>query len=191
MLNTYRLYPIIVLAVLAGTSVWLERVTRVDEPSLTEEQTGPDFVAEGAHLVGFAADGAKRYELFAERLSHFPQGDITRLDQPRLRMIKAERETHISAQRADVSPRGERVDMQGEVRVRRPATPSTPLLTLDSDPRSVWPDSHRASTDSPVHMTRGATRADALGMRTDNLFGTLELIGQVRVNMPRNQGPAS
>ena len=28
MINSYRLYPIVVLAVLAGASVWLERVTR-------------------------------------------------------------------------------------------------------------------------------------------------------------------
>jgi lipopolysaccharide export system protein LptC len=190
--NSYRLYPIIMLALLAGASVWLERVTRVDEPAAeAAEQTGPDFIAEHTRVVGYGANGAQRYELFADRLSHFPQGDITRLDMPRLRMINEGRETHITALHAEVSPGGEQVDMQGEVRVRRPAVADDPALALDSETLTVWPDTHRAHTDSPVQLTRGSTRADAQGMRADNLFGTLELIGQVHVNMPRRQGSAS
>ncbi|ENO89214.1 LPS export ABC transporter periplasmic protein LptC [Thauera linaloolentis] len=190
--STYRLYPIIVLGLLAGASVWLERVTRVEDPAAAAvEQTGPDFIANGTRVVGYGANGAQRYELFADRLSHFPQGDITRLDMPRLRMISEGRETRITARHAEVSPGGEQVDMQGEVRVRRPAVADDPALALDSETLTVWPDAYRARTDSPVLLTRGATRADALGMRADNLFGTLELIGKVHVNMPRRQGPAS
>ena len=192
MVNSYRIYPIIMLALLAGASLWLERITRVDEPAAAAaEQTGPDFTAEHTRVVGYGANGAQRYELFADRLTHFPQGDITRLDMPRLRMINEGRETHITARHAEVSPGGEQVDMQGEVRVRRPAVANDPALALDSETLTVWPDSHRALTDSPVQLTRGTTRADAQGMRADNLFGTLQLIGQVHVNMPRRQGPAS
>lgn len=191
-MNTYRLYPIIVLALLAGASVWLERVTRIDDPVGSQtEQTGPDFIAEHTRVVGFAADGSQRYELFADRMTHFPQGDITRLEQPRLRMINQGRETRVTAMQAEVSPGGEQVDMRGEVKVRRPGAADDPALALDSETLTVWPDSYRALTDSPVVLTRGNTRADALGMRADNLFGTLELLGQVRVNMPRRQGSAS
>jgi lipopolysaccharide export system protein LptC len=190
--NSYRLYPIVVLGLLAGASVWLERITRVDEPAAEAmAQTGPDFIAEHTRVVGYGTDGSQRYELFADRLSHFPQGDVTRLDMPRLRMINEGRETRITARQAEVSPGGEQVDMQGEVRVRRPAAADDPALALDSETLRIWPDAYRARTDSPVQLARGTTRADALGMRADNLFGTLELIGKVRVNMPRRQGPAS
>ncbi len=192
MINTYRLYPIVVLALLAGASVWLERVTRTEEAgTAATTQTGPDFIAEGTRIVGYGMDGSQRYELFADRLSHFPQGDITRLDQPRLRMNKQDRETHISAAHADVSPGGEQVDMKGAVHVRRPAAETDPALSLDSETLTVWPDTYRALTDSPVQLKRGTMRADALGMRADDLFGTLELTGKVRVNMPRRQGSAS
>ena len=81
--------------------------------------------------------------------------------------------------------------MRGTVRVHRPGTANDPALSLDSETLTVWPDSYRARTDSPVQLRRGTTRADALGMRADNLFGTLELIGKVRVDMPGRQGPAS
>ena len=190
--DTWRLYPILALAAIAGGSVWLERVTRADDPVVQGEQTGPDFIAEGTRVVGFGADGRQRYELLATRLEHFPAGDTTRLHQPRLHMKGADNETLITARQADVSPGGEQVDLAGEVKVRRPGTAEALPLTLDSETLTVWPDAHRAQTDSPVLLTRGEGRASAQGMRADDLFGTLELIGEVRTLMPpRRQGSPS
>ncbi len=172
--------------------MWLERVTRIDEPAAERAaQSGPDFVAERTRVVGFGENGAQRYELVADRLAHFPQGDVTRLEQPRLLMLSEGSATRITAAQAEVSPGGERVDLSGAVRVRRAATAGQPELALDSETLTVWPDSHRARSDTPVRLTRAGSRADALGLRADNLFGTLELVGQVRVHMPRRQGSAS
>ncbi|APR03475.1 LPS export ABC transporter periplasmic protein LptC [Thauera chlorobenzoica] len=189
MIDTWRLYPVIALTLLAGASVWLERVTRSEEAAIARERSGPDFIATQTRVVGFGEDGGQRYELLAERLEHYPQDGATRLHQPRLRLHSAGRETLISAGRADVSPGGEQVDLAGEVRVRRPGTASEAPLGLDSEALTVWPDAHRAHTDSPVSLTRGNVRATALGLRADNLFGTLELIGEVRSTLPRRQGP--
>lgn len=190
--NTWRLYPILALAALAGASVWLERVTRIDEPVQQGARSGPDFTAEQTRVVGFGVDGRQRYELLAERLEHFPARELTRLHEPRLRMVGEQGETLISARSAEVSPGGEKVDLAGEVRVRRPATAQALPLALDSETLTVWPDAHRALTDSPVVLTRGEGRATAQGMRADNLFGTLELIGEVRTLMPaRRQGSPS
>jgi lipopolysaccharide export system protein LptC len=192
-IDTYRLYPILALALLAGGSLWLERITRVDESSVSQmAQSGPDFTAEQTRVVGFGNTGKQRYELLSERLQHFPQGDITRLQAPQLRMINDDgRETVITAATAEVSPGGERVDLAGDVRVRRPGAADEAPLALDSETLTVWPDSHRAETDSPVLLMRGLTRANAQGMRADNLFGTLELSGEVRTHMPRRQGSPS
>ncbi|CAM5368284.1 MULTISPECIES: LPS export ABC transporter periplasmic protein LptC [unclassified Thauera] len=191
MIDTWRLYPVLALAALAGASLWLERITRIEEPVAAVEHGGPDFVAEHTRLVGFGEDGRQRYELLAERLEHFPGSDITRLHEPRLHMQDAQRDTHISATRGDVSPGGERVDLEGKVQVRRPGSADALPLALDSETLTVWPDAHRAQTDSPVVLMRGDSRATAQGMRADNLFGTLELTGEVRTHMPRRQGPSS
>ncbi len=187
--DTWRLYPVMALAVLAGASAWLERITRVDDAVLATGQSGPDFIAHDTRVVGFGADGRQRYELVAERLEHFPADGITRLHRPRLQLQGEDGAALISARAADVSPGGEQVDLAGEVRVRRPATTTALALALDSETLTVWPDAQRARTDSPVVMTRGAGRASAQGMRADNLFGTLELIGEVSATMPpRRQG---
>ncbi len=192
MFDAYRLYPILALALLAGASVWLERVTRVAKPEAALIQpSGPDFIARDTELTGFGKDGTRRYVLVADRLIHFPQDDFTELEQPRLQMSGDGRDTRIRAVHARVSPGGERVELSGEVKVHRAAHADDPGLMLESATLTVWPDSHRASTDSPVLLTRDRMRAEGKGMRADNLFGTLELIGEVRVHMPRREGSSS
>ncbi|ANQ83930.1 hypothetical protein dqs_0862 [Azoarcus olearius] len=184
----YRLYPVIALALLAGASVWLERVSRNDTPAAAPaQQTGPDFIAEQTRLIGFGKDGNIRYELVSERSAHFPQGDITRIALPRLVMFSEGRATRVTAAQGEVSPGGERVDLSGAVRVRRGGDGNGSELALDSETLSVWPDDHRAESQSPVSLVHGRNTAQAQGMRADNLFGTLELIGQARVRLPRRQ----
>ena len=192
LVDAWRLYPVIALAALAGGSIWLERATRTDEPVVWAEQTGPDFAAEFTRVTSFGDDGRQRYELVADRLEHFPADDTTRLHLPRLHMLGEDSETFVTANSANVSPGGDQVDLTGEVRVRRPATNDAPPLTLESETLTVWPDAHRALTHSPVLLTRGDGRTTAQGMHADDLFGTLELIGEVSTTMPpRRQGSPS
>lgn len=187
----YRLYPVIALALLAGVSVWLERISRPEDAQVeTRPQSGPDFTAESARIVGYGVDGDRRYELVAERIAHYPQGDTTQLALPRLTLYAEGRITRVSAMRGEVSPGGERVDLANAVRVRRDGEGSSGL-SLDTETLAIWPDDHRAETGSPVELAQGRSTATALGMRANNLFGTLELIGQARVHMPRRQGKPS
>lgn len=187
MQTAYRLYPVIALALLAGASIWLERISQVDEPAAARQQTGPDFTAEDTRIVGFGADGNQRYELVSDRIAHFPDGDITRVALPRLVMNAEGRATYVTAAQGVVSPGGERVDFSGSVRVRREGRDNDADLSLDTETLSVWPDDHRAQTDSPVSLVQGRSTAQALGLRANNLFGTLDLIGQARVHLPRRQ----
>jgi len=181
-----RLYPVLALALLAAGTVWLERVSRVDDPAAANTQrSGPDFIAEQTRILGFGSDGRQRYELVSERLTHYPQDDTTKLEQPRLTMQSEGRQLRLTSAEADVSPGGERVDMSGEVRGRRESGADRPEITFASEKLTVWPDDHRAATDTPVVLTQGQSTATARGLRADNLFGNLTLIGDAKVTMPR------
>jgi lipopolysaccharide export system protein LptC len=189
---SYRLYPLIALGVLAGASYWLEQATRVDEPDGENAvRTTPDFVAGQAHIVGYGKDGAARYRLDAETIAHFPAGDTIQLQQPRLLLRAEGSETQVAAERAEVSAGGEQIDFSGAVRVRRTAVGEEAPLTLASETLTVWPETHRARSDSPVDLAQGRGTASALGLRADNLFGTLELVGKVRAQLPAPHGSAS
>lgn len=186
---SYRLYPIIAVALLAAASVWLERLSREPEAApVSGMRNAPDFVAEQTRIVGFGKDGSQRYSLIAERMTHYPDTDITLVDQPRIELSSGARDMKIRAEHGEVSPGGERIDFSGKVEALREGDSGEPATTFVSERLSVWPDDHRAETTAPVVLTRGTTTARANGLQANELFGTLVLAGQARVTIPRRKG---
>lgn len=189
MLSSHRIYPVVAVALLAAGSIWLERLTREPEVRApVSDRTAPDFIAEQTRIVGFGKDGQPRFALVSDKLTHYPHTDITIVDQPRLELDSNGRTLEIRAERGEVSPGGERVDFAGQVEGRRQGGQGEAPMTFASEELSVWPDEHRAESDDAVKLTQGLTTAHADGLRADNLFGTLDLIGNAKVNIPRSKG---
>lgn len=189
MLATDRLYPIIAVALLAAGSIWLERLSREQESTPDRSAgSGPDFIAEQTRIVGFAKDGSRSYALVSERMTHFPNTDITEVERPRLELVSSDRLLTIQSDRGEVSPGGERADFVGNVEAQRQGSTGQADIRFVSERLTVWPDKHRAESTAPVRLTQGQTTALAHGLRADNLFGTLDLIGKARVTIPRRQG---
>lgn len=197
MQHGFRLYPLIAITLVAAASLWLERTTRVDEPSADSAQrSGPDFTATHTRTLSFAADGSPTYELQAEELLHFPalapgQSEQTQLEQPHLTLNQPGSQLRISSARALVSARGEQVDFSGDVRIVRQPAGNVVAQQLSTAALTVWPDAQRATTAHPVTLKQGNTQASALGLQADNLMGTLELKGQVKAHLSRRQDPRS
>jgi lipopolysaccharide export system protein LptC len=182
-----RLYPVIALVVLAGATVWLERATREDDNSRPAElRRDPDFTAEQTRLIGYDAVGRQRYELLADRVTNYPLSGITEFERPRLRYDSEGRELRVSAKTGEAHTGSDEVLLKGEVRGLRAAAPGSPEMTFASETLKIWTDDQRAETSDPVVLTQGASTAHADGLKSDNLFGTLDLIGSVRVQMPRS-----
>lgn len=182
-----NLYPVFALLLLAGGTVWLERTTRSDDARTpAAERRDPDFTAEGTRMIGFDKDGRRHFELRAERVTHFPATRVTQLEQPRLVYDTKDGELSVTALRGETFGEGERLELRGEVRAVRPAKGERPELSFESASLIVWPDTERAESSDPVTLHQGANTARADGMKTDNLFGTLDLIGHARVHLPRS-----
>jgi lipopolysaccharide export system protein LptC len=183
----HQLYPILALVALAGGTVWLERITRDEDPRpATEARRDPDFTAEQTRLVSFDVNGRQRYELLADRITNYPFAGITQLERPRLRYDSGGRELRISANAGAVSDSGAQVLLTGDVRAARAATAEAPAMSFASESLRVWPDDERAESRDPVVLTQGSTTARGRGLKSDNLFGTLDLLGDVTVHMPRS-----
>jgi len=179
-----RLYPIIVLTVLLGGTIWLERITNNDSPAVDDVREEPDFIAEESRTVRFDQQGRQRYELIADKITHYPAVNISQLQQPRLRYDVDQRVLQITARYGEVRRDGEEVFLSGDVSVVRTGLPDEESLTLTSSTLTVWPDTEQAATDDPVVLTRGTTVARGDAMRADNLFGTLNLLGSTSIHMP-------
>jgi lipopolysaccharide export system protein LptC len=185
--SAQQLYPVLALIVLAGGTVWLDRATRDDaEGSRRSVRSTPDFTAEGTRLTSFDQTGALRYELDADKVTNYPASDITELEEPRLRYLGQGRELRVSAHTGTISKGGDEVFLAGEVKSERDGTGGSGAMSFASETLKIWPDEERAETSDPVVLKQGDTTARALGMKTDNLFGTLDLIGKASVHFPRN-----
>lgn len=185
------LYPIIVLAVLAGATLWLERTTREEMTTSTAPPIGdPDFIAEGARLVSFDETGAQAYKLVASLVTHYPRMDLSLLENPRLEMQQDARRARIEAHSGEVRSRGDEVLLKGSVNVWREGIEGEADLTLVGETLTVWPRDQRAASDDPVTITQGSNLARGNALRADNLFGTFELQGRASVQMqPRSRTP--
>lgn len=182
----HQIYPVAALLLLAGATLWLERVTTTDEPRpATSQRLDPDFTAERTRLVSYGKDGRQHYELLADQVTHFPQTGIMQLAQPRLHYAADGREIRLSAETGEAHDAGNQVQLAGSVRAERDASANGPALSLESATLTIWPQDERAESTTPVKLTQGASLAFANGMKADNLFGNLELIGNVRMAIPR------
>jgi lipopolysaccharide export system protein LptC len=185
----YRFYPLAIVALLAAGSIWLERATRSPEP--TEEAAiirTPDFTADTVRITGFAKDGKLYYTLDSPHLFHLPTTDTTHIEQPRLQLISQGRHMRIDADQGEVGPKGEQVDLNGNVEAERESDPPDPPLRLSSSQLTVWPQEQRAVSNVPVRLSQGKTHTDANNLEADNVFGEMKLSGKVQMLLtPRPQ----
>jgi lipopolysaccharide export system protein LptC len=187
-----RLYPVIALASLAAATVWLERVTRSDDPRpAAEVREHPDFIGKNIHVSHFGDDGQLRYTLVAVTVRHYPLGDVTEFEFPRLRYETEEGLLRAFADRGESHQGGEVLHLQGNAEIYRDGISGNPDISVLSDRLTLWPDDQRAATDDPVVLTQGRTVATGNAMRADNIFGTFELIGDARVTMPPRSSGAT
>ncbi|GHT95351.1 hypothetical protein FACS1894116_10710 [Betaproteobacteria bacterium] len=186
---TWHAYPLIITGLLAAGSYWLEHLTREAEtPLVAPERRAPDFVATAVSISGFAADGSLRYTLDTPRVIHVPQDDQTLTTQPQLQLFSHGKRTWLHAEHGVISARGEQADFNGEVNVERgDDSGDEHALHIFSGHLTVWPKDQRAATDTPVRLTQGSFTATALGLAASNIFGNLELVGEVKMSLPRHR----
>lgn len=185
MISVDRIYPLVALILLAAATLWLERISRVpDVEAERPARVDPDFIGEHIRMLQFNADGTPRYELLAERVVNYPHSGITDFEQPRLLYQTRDGELRVTAEHGESRDDGEVIHLTGDVFVHREGVEGNPEMTLRSNTLTLWPDTQRAATDDPVVLTRGPSVAYGNGMRADNLYGTLELIGDARVRIP-------
>lgn len=181
------LFPVLVLTLLAGVSVWLDRVTQQDPVVKTDKtRHEPDFTADKLTVRRFDIHGKTQYVLVADRMVHYGDDESTELVRPRLDYLNRPEPVRMESEFATVSKDGETVVMTDKVFLRRAATPGKPESTLRTQRMTVWPDDEKMRTEAPVTLTQGTTVVDAERMESDNLVGEVRLQGKVRGILYRN-----
>ncbi|HOB45657.1 MAG TPA: LPS export ABC transporter periplasmic protein LptC [Zoogloea sp.] len=183
----HSFFPIVVLTLLAGVSVWLDRVTQ-QEPTAKTDKTRheTDFTASNLTLRRFDLTGKIQYVLIADSMAHFADDESTELVHPRLNYTNRPVPVWIESNLAKVSKDGEVVVLTDKVFLRRAAHDDKPESTLRTEAMTIWPDDEKMRADQPVTLTQGKTVITAERMDSDNIVGEVHLQGHVRGTLYRN-----
>jgi lipopolysaccharide export system protein LptC len=188
--NVQQALPLLILILLVGLTMWLERATRVDDrPSSGKSRHDPDVIVDNFTLRRFDPSGQVQHTLTAQQLRHYPDDDSTELDQPLLLYRGKQSPTRISAERALLTQDGKEAILRDNVRVLREASPGNPEMTLETSVLNVYPDDEIARTDKPVKLTQGKSVAHGVGMVADRVKQTYILESRVKATLERTRRP--
>ncbi len=184
---TSQLYPLLVLALLAGLSFWLEQAVYLPEPKRDGKQRhDPDGFVENFTIRRFSAEGLLQYRLAAPYMQHFADDDSSLVREPRLTYYKpGAPDMHLAGGQGYAAAKGETVFFWDNVVATRDATENRPEMRARMPDLTVQPDAGIAFTDSPVEVTQGQSWMTGVGMHLDNNTSILVLQSQVRASYLR------
>lgn len=176
-----QLFVIVLLALLAGLSFWLQRaVTPVEVVRDGKLRHDPDAIAENFLVRQFDEKGRVKYRLTAPYMMHFPDDDSSELKSPTLIHYRPNApQLTLTGKNAKVTSKGKTVFLWDDVRAVRAATPARPELVARMPDLTVQPDDSTAFTQSPVEITEDKSWVKGVGMHLDNNTSTFELQSQV------------
>lgn len=176
-----QLFPIILLALLAGLTFWLQKVVDSEVPHVTsKQQHEPDAIAENFTVRRLDQNGQVKYRLTAPYLEHFPDDDSSLIKSPTLISYRPNAAPlTLAADNAKVTSKGETVYLWDKVSVTRAATAERQAMVARMPDLTVQPDLGFAFTNSPVEITEGPSWIKGVGARLDQNTAIFVLQSQV------------
>lgn len=176
-----QIFPIAMLALLAGLSFLLQRAVQFEETGQDGKlRHDPDAMAENFEIRRFDESGRVKYRITAPSLLHFPDDDSSELKSPKLVSYRPDAPpVEVVARNAIVSSKGDTVFLWDDVTLTRAATEDRPAIVARMPDLTAQPDAGFAFTSSPVEITQGASWVKGVGAHIDNNTSTLVLQSQV------------
>jgi lipopolysaccharide export system protein LptC len=187
------LLPLVLLALLALLTFWIDRVVQPSKPRLDgNNRHDPDYILHDFSTSRTDMDGNLRNQLAAAEMRHYPDDDSTFLIRPRYTLYTINKPyTQIESQRGTVSSNGENVQLMDSVKVVRGAFEDRGEMTMHTEFLNINSKDDIATTDRPVVITQAPkTVIHATGMIYDKKNKTVQLLNKVRVHYekPANTG---
>ena len=164
-----QLFPVVLLAILAGLTFWVNEAVQPVNKGTQSARHDPDFIIDNIVAHRMDVNGNIKHTLYADRMTHYPDDDTTDLLSPRL-VNNASRGAPmtITSKTGKVSSGGEHVYFETDVRATRAAYGKQSELVLETSFLHVTPDENVARTDRPVTITDAHTVARAIGLELNS-----------------------
>ena len=174
--------PLLPLLLILAAAYWLnQQVQPLSDSSGSEKRHDPDFIIDKFTATTFNEQGAPRFIMIAQKMTHYPDDDSTQVEEPRLTSFSPGRPMiYTTAKRGNISSKGEEVFLHDDVRLVRASTATLAEMVLNTSYLHVLPEQELADTDRPITMTESSNIINAVGLRLDNKARTVQLLSQVK-----------
>ncbi|MGH8226028.1 MAG: LPS export ABC transporter periplasmic protein LptC [Gammaproteobacteria bacterium] len=172
----------IVLAAIAGLSSWLLIANHRGAPTLpagaAAKQELPDYSLDHAVITRYAASGARRYVLDADRITHLLTSGTSVLSKVQLDYYPDSGPWwQLRAAQGTLARDGNRVALSGHVHVNQP-TAADPMRLATSELEVLLAERRIRST-AHVTLWQGAREMQGIGLSADLQKGTVSLLKDV------------
>lgn len=174
-------FPLLLLAVLAGVTLWLDHIVQPPAGPRVTASGEPDYIVDGLSALRMDEEGRVKHTLRAKKMTHYPEDDLTLLVEPTLVTYTEGRSpVTVTARHARVSGNGENVYFEDGVRVVRAPQGNRTELVVETNYLHVMPDANIAKTDKPVTIRDAAAVVVASGLELNSESRVLRLQGRVK-----------
>lgn len=184
-------FPVVLLAMLAALTYWLERSVQASLPKKDGSQRhDPDYFVENFTAYRLGPDGQPQSRLKAEKMTHYPDDDSSHLIAPHFYRIGKDKPlTDIQSKTGLVSRDGVDVYFIDDVKAVRDAYGDRSALTVTTSWLHLVPDKDTADTDKPVVIQDAKTHITGIGLHVDNTTQIIQLHSRVRARYDKTPQP--
>jgi lipopolysaccharide export system protein LptC len=181
-------FPVVLLALLAALTFWLDHVVQLPiGPGSTVVKHDPDYIVEGHSAVRMDPQGRIQHTLDAQKMTHYPDDDVTVLVAPKLvTYAEGRAPVTVTSRDAHMSGNGEDVYFENDVRVVRAPLGNQSELVVETSYLHVIPDDKIAKTDRAVTIRNDAGLVTASGLELNGETRVLNLYGRVKAVFDRS-----
>jgi LPS export ABC transporter protein LptC len=169
------------LGAVAAFTFWVLQISAPREVRDREQSREPDYHFGAPRITRFGADGALEIDLTARSAVHYPHDDTIALEQLQVDVRAPDGASWtLSAARGSAPMAGERIALEGGVRIARPAGGAGGAIELTTERVTLDTRVQRLETDAPVRIAQGANLVTAVGLVADLTDERITLKHRVR-----------
>lgn len=174
------------LVVLTIILVSRETETTVEDPETVDLalQENFDYYITGMRTSQFDATGKLSYKLEATRVTHYPDTDVAKLENPHFFYFEnAADPWELTAATGNLSNdparNEEHLELFNKVVILKPMADGN-VLTVTTEKLDVFPDSKEVNTQSPVTLETKGSRLESTGLRAHFDEEQIDLLSAIR-----------
>lgn len=178
-----RAFPLLLLALLAGLALLLQRATELPDNNLAANPRDPDLTISRFAATGYGVDGKPVYQLNADSMQHYP-GEQARVEFRKVHLARTLADSptlRVDAELARVSQGGQAIWFERAVQLQQDAYAKQRPLMLNTSRLSLNTETGIAESDAPLQLKSPGMSASAIGFKYDQHTAQLELRNQVRM----------